>query len=59
MLKTTSTGPYRSCAAYLATSNPILSFEFVCRLVGLWTCGLVSSYLDGFDKQKNKQTNKK
>ena len=31
----TSTGSYRSCAAHLAKSNPILSCEFVCGLVSL------------------------
>ena len=40
----TSTGPYRSCAAQLSKSNPILSCEFVCGLVSL------SLDLDGWDK---------
>ena len=43
----TSTGPYRSCAAYLAKSNPILSCEFVCGIVSL------SLDLDGWDKHTN------
>ena len=40
----------RTGAEHLAKSNPILSCEFI--------CGLVSSYLDGCDKQKknNKKT---
>ena len=40
-LKKISTGLYRSCAAHLATSNPILSCEFVSRIVSFSRdCGL-------------------
>ena len=46
----TSTGPYRSCAAHLSRSISILSCELACKFF----CGLVSLYVDGCDKQKKK-----
>ena len=53
MVIQTSTGPYRSCAAHLAKSNPILSFEFVCGLVSLSLNLWVRIWTDG-----TKKTNK-
>ena len=59
----TNTGTYRSCAALLAISNPlILILVWPGFLVCMWTCefvcGLVSSYVDRM-RHPQKQTHTK
>ena len=54
-VRTTGTGPYRSCAAHLATSNPIWACEFVCRLVSLSVDLCVPIWMDVTNKKKTKK----